>query len=216
MEDARLINTVCNGEIILDKNSLTANTNNERLKFLLESESWLFKVREDQAHIKVLFEKHPELPLKRDNDLFPKVSAVKTIKNQYFPRAILNNFIDSKNTILEYSIINLWEGTKLKKKNLHLLIVVPTKTDSWNKIFAIKNEDLFKFKPMLLRVNIKDYNCFDEYGNNYNIYLLEQAIENFSAEDDNIEKRLEHDWKKMKIDLCNYEVVNIGRGSFFI
>lgn len=204
--DSRLVNAICNGEIILDKNNLSAHTQNKRLKELLELESWLLTVRENQAHIKSLLEKRPELPLTRDNDSFPKVSVVKTNKNQYFIRSILNNFVDSKNTILEFSIYNLWEGVKLKKKNLHPLIVIPTKKDSWSKIYAIKNEDLFKFKPILLRVNLKDNSVSDELGNNYNLHSLEDAVDSFSVGDENIKERLEHDWKKIKLRDCNHEV----------
>lgn len=114
--DGRIVNAVCKGEIILNKEDLTAYTNNKRLKQLLELEAWLLNVRESQAHIKVMLEKDNKIQLKRDSDNFPKESVVKTDKEQYFIRALVNNFTDNKNTILEYNIYNLWDGTKLKKK----------------------------------------------------------------------------------------------------
>ena len=78
--DGRIVNAVNNGEIILDSSDLTANTKNERLKNLLEKEVFLSKVRENQAHIKVMLEKDSsKLGIKRDN-IFKKDSVVVTEK----------------------------------------------------------------------------------------------------------------------------------------
>jgi len=204
--DGRIVNAVCKGEIILNKEDLTAYTNNEKLKELLEIEAWLLNVRERQAHIKIMLEGNPAIDLKRDNDNFPKESVVVTSKGQYLIRALLNNFADSKNTILEYTIDNLWQGTKLKKKNLHLLVVVPSADNPWDKIYAIKNEELFQNKPMLIYVDLKRNICFDKYNTNYKLYTLNEALSEFSHGDANIEKRLEHNWDDLKIKECNKEV----------
>lgn len=204
--DGRLANAVCNGEIILGKKDLSAYTRNKKLKELLELEAWLLNVRERQAHIKIMLEANAKIDLKRDNDNFPKESVVETSKGQYFIRAIVNNFADSKNNILEYSINNLWEGTKLKKKNLHLLVVIPSEDNPWSKIYAIKNEELFKDKPLLIRVDLKKNICFDKFGNNYKLYSLNEALDNFSNGDANIEKRLEHNWEELKLRECDKEV----------
>ena len=204
--DGRIVNAVCKGEIILNKEDLAAYTNSKRLKQLLELEAWLLNVREGQAHIKVMLERNRKIPLKRDNDNFPKVSVVKTSKEQYFIRAIVNNFVDNKNAILEYNIYNLWEGTKLKKKNLHPLIVIPSKNNSWSKICSVKNEDLFQNKPILICVNLKKNICFDKHKNSYKLYALKEAIDSFSDGDANIEKRLEHNWGDLKLRECDREV----------
>jgi hypothetical protein len=66
-----LFRSICKGEIILDKEDLTAHTTNKKLKQLLELETWLLNVRERQAHIKVMLERNQKLQLKRDNDNFP-------------------------------------------------------------------------------------------------------------------------------------------------
>lgn len=203
--DGRITNAVCKGEIILNTKDLVAYTSNKRLKQLLEIEAWLLNVREGQAHIKVMLGRNKKVPLQRDNDNFPKISVVKTPGEQFFIRAIVNNFVDSNNTILEYNICNLWEGTKLKKKNLHPLIVVPSKNNPWGKIYAVKNEDLFKNKPMLICVDLKKNLCFDKYNNNYKLYTLKEALDTFSHGDANIEERLEHSWKDLKIKACNRE-----------
>lgn len=204
--DGRIVNAICKGEIILNREDLAAYTNNKKLKQLLELEAWLLNIRERQAHIKLMLENNSKIHLKRDNDNFPKVSVVKTSKEQYFIRALVNNFADNKNTILEYSIYNLWEGTKLKKKNLHLLIVIPSKNNPWDKIYAIRNEDLFKNKPILIYVDLKRNICSDKYSNVYKLYTLEEAIDNFSHGDANIEKRLEHNWEDLKLRECDREV----------
>ena len=195
-KDGRLINAICNGEIILDPSSLTAHTDNKRLAKLLETEKWLLNIREGQAHIKTMLNKNPNISLVRDVVNFPKVSVVKTPKNQYFIRASVNNFI--KDDVLEYSIINLWEGKKLKKKNLHLLIVIPHKDNPWGEIYAIQNEDLFDKKPLLLQVNLVNRECTDKSDNYYTLHSLSDAISNFSAGDDNIPERLGYKWEDLK------------------
>ncbi len=196
--DRRLVNAVCRGDIILNKKDLSAHTNNDKLKILLELESWLLTVRENQAHIKTFLKKNKNIKLERENNIFKKVSVVKSPNDQYFIRALLNNFVDSKNQILEFTLYNLWEGTKLKKKNLHLIIVIPSKTNSWNKIFAIKNEDLFIHKPFFLRININTLHCVDENGEEYQLFTLNEAFDSFSSGDKNIEERLKHNWKQLK------------------
>ncbi|MBL7198492.1 MAG: hypothetical protein ISS47_10395 [Candidatus Omnitrophica bacterium] len=205
-KDKRLANAICKGEIILDKKDLTAHTTNKKLKQLLELEAWLLNVREGQAHIKIMLERNKKIQLKRDNDNFPKVSVVKTSNEQYFIRAIVNNFVDNKNSILEYNISDLWEGTKLKKKNLHVLIAIPSKGNPWDKIYAVRNEDLFKHKPILIYVDLKKNACFDTHNNDYKLYTLEEAIDKFSNGEANIEKRLEHKWEDIKLRECTIEV----------
>lgn len=196
--DARLVNAICNGEIILSSADFTANTNNKKLSQLLETESWLLTVRENQAHIKVMLERNPDIPLKRDYDNFPKVSVVKSPKDQYFIRALVNNFIGPRNKILEYNITNLWEGKKFNKKNMHLLLVIPTRDDSWHKIYAIKNEDLYTKKPLLLNYDLEKDICFDKAGNRYDLHTIDRALEEFSRGDDNIEQRLNYKWDELK------------------
>lgn len=205
-KDGRIINAICNGEIILNRGDLSAHTSNKRLKQLLDMETWLFKVREDQAHIKAMLERNNEIQLKRDSDNFPKESVVSTTNNQYFIRAIVNNFADSKNTVLEYNICNLWEGTKLKKKNLHTLVAIPGKNNSWDRICVIRNEDLFQNKPLLVYVDIKKETCCDRDKNEYKLYSLKEAADIFSDGDANIEKRLAHNWRDLKHRECDEEV----------
>lgn len=205
-KDKRLANAICKGEIILDKKDLTAYTTNKKLKQLLEIEAWLLNVREGQAHIKVMLERNKKIQLKRDNDNFPKVSVVKTSKDQYFIRAIVNNFADNKNTIFEYNISDLWKGTKIKKKNLHVLIVIPNKKNPWSRIYAVRNEDLFKHKPILIYVDLRKNICFDKHDNSYKLYTLEEALGEFSNGEANIEKRLEHRWEDIKLRECDIEV----------
>jgi len=204
--DGRLINAICKGEIILDNKNFTAYTNNEKLANLLETESWLFGVREGQAHIKKMLSKNIEIPLKRDDVNFPKESVVKSLKNQYFIRALINNFIGSDNKILEYNITNLWGGKKFIKNNIHLLIVVPAKNDPWHKIFAIKNEDLFINKPLLLNIDVENNKCFDKKGNKYKLYSLDEAVKGFSMGDENIKQRLGYKWEELKNSAAKTEI----------
>ena len=202
--DNKLINSVWNGKIILDKEKLTANTNDEKLKVILEQESSLLNIREKQAHIKQELEKNSGVPLLRDFSNFPKISVVKS-NNRYFIRSMVNNYVDGKKNIMEYSILNLWEGKKLKKKNIHPLIVIPSNKNFWDKIYAIRNEDLFDEKPLLLYVDIARKECFDKNKRKYKLYILSEAIREFSNGDDNIEKRLDYDWEELKERECKEE-----------
>lgn len=202
--DGRIVNAVNNGEIILDSSDLTANTANEKLKNLLEQEVFLSKVRESQAHIKVMLEKDSvKLGIKRDN-IFKKDSVVISNKGQYFLRCLLNNFIN--NNTIEYNLFNYWSGKKIIKKNMHLLISIPSKDNAWSELYAIKFEDLIKNKPMYLMVSVDTKKCVDRLGNIYNLYSLEQAKIEFSDGNANINERLTYKWKDLVNKECSDEV----------
>lgn len=205
--DKRLINAICNKEIILNTETFTAHTKNPELEKLLKNEAWLFNVRESQAHIKVKLLKDKELKsmLDRDNINFPKESVVKTIKKQYFIRSLVNNFIDSESNVLQFNLINLWSGKKFKTKNIHPLIVLPDENNPWKEIYALKNEDLINTKPILLNINLKTKQCYDNKGNAYQLYDLLDAISLFSKENDNIETRLNYNWDELKKQYCEEE-----------
>jgi hypothetical protein len=204
--DDRLVNAVLNGQIILDGTDLTANTNDEKLKNLLEMESWMRGVRETQAHVKTKLKKDKSLPLSRDSDNFKKESIFRSDSGQIFIRSLINNFIDSNNNILQFSLANLWSGKKFKKKNIHPLLVIPTKDNSWSKIYAIKNEDLYTNKPLLLNVNLEKKECSDINGNKYQLHDLMDAIKCFSKEHENLENRLDYNWKELSLKYCEKEV----------
>ena len=202
--DGRIVNAVNNGEIILDSSDLTANTANERLKDLLEQEVFLSKVRENQAHIKVMLEKDSvKLGIKRDNT-FKKDSVVVSSNGQYFLRGLLNNFIN--NNTIEYNLYNYWSGKKIIKKNMHLLISIPSKDNSWAELYAIKFEDLIKNKPMYLMISVDTKKCIDRLGNIYNLYSLEQAKAEFSDGNANINERLTYKWRDLINKECSDEV----------
>lgn len=202
--DGRIVNAVNNGEIILDSSDLTANTANEKLKNLLEQEVFLSKVRESQAHIKVMLKKDSvKLGIKRDN-IFKKDSVVISNKGQYFLRCLLNNFIN--NNTIEYNLFNYWSGKKIIKKNMHLLISIPSKDNAWAELYAIKFEDLIKNKPMYLMVSVDTKKCVDRLGNIYNLHSLEQAKIEFSDGNANINERLAYKWKDLVNKECSDEV----------
>lgn len=206
-KDSRLLNAICNGKIVLNREELSAYTNDEKLKNLLETEVWLRNVRESQAHVKTMLGRNEKIPLKRDNANYAKQSVFKSSNGQYFIRSLVNNFVDSNNTILQFNLINLWQGKKLKKKNLHPLIVLSTKENPWGGgIYAIKNEDLFSNKPLLINVNLLTKNCQDKDGKSYKLYSLDEAIAEFSTEDKNIKERLDYDWEELKKQYCETEV----------
>jgi len=205
--DGRLLNAVDNGKIILNRENLTASTNDEKLKDLLETEAYLLNVRENQAHVKIMLERNENIPLERDSVNFPKESVFKSSNGQYFIRSLVNNFIDSRNTVLQFNIINLWAGKKFKKKNIHPLVVLPTKENPWEGgIYAIKNEDLYADKPLLLNVNLITKICEDKHGKSYKLYTLDEALKEFSKENENIKERLNYDWKILKEYYCENEV----------
>ena len=219
--DSRLLNAICNGKIILNRDEFSAYTNDEKLKNMLETEAWLLNVRESQAHVKIMLEKNEKIPLKRDNANFVKEAVFKSSNGQYFIRSLVNNFFDSNNTILQFNIINLWQGKKFQIKNLHPLVVLPTKENPWGGgIYALKNEDLYKNKPLLLNVNLSTKICQDKNGNSYKLYSLDEAIKEFSKENENIKERLNYSWEELKKQYCetefDYEVRKEDEFSTFL
>lgn len=205
-KDDRLVNAILNGQIILDGTDLSAKTNDPKLKNILETESWMRNVRETQAHVKTKLQKTDSIPLVRDNDNYKKQAVFKSDSGQIFIRSLINNFIDSNNNILQFNLINLWAGKKFKRKNIHSLLVIPTPNDSWAEIYAIKNEDLYQNKPLLLNVNLKTKQCSDIAGNTYQLYNLPEALDCFSKEHKNIANRLSYDWGKLRLKYCEKEV----------
>lgn len=204
--DGRIVNAVSNGEIILDSSDLSANTENERLRDLIETEVWLSKVRENQAHIKVMLGKNSiEFGIKRDDKNFKKDSVVVSSNGQYFIRSLLNNFVGNGNNTLEYNLFNYWSGKKILKKNIHPLLVIPIKENSWDKIYAIKAEDLFEKKPMFLRISLDSKICTDKFANTYNLHSLDGALKGFSDGNANIKTRLSYKWKDLQKKECTDE-----------
>ena len=145
--------------------------------------------------------------LKEITPTLQKRQFLKAPMGQYFIRSLVNNFFDSNNTILQFNIINLWQGKKFQIKNLHPLIVLPTKENPWGGgIYALKNEDLYKNKPLLLNVNLSTKICQDKNGNSYKLYSLDEAIKEFSKENENIKERLNYNWEELKKQYCETEV----------
>jgi hypothetical protein len=203
--DDRILNALLKGEIVLTSEDFTAHTKNERLKNLLETEAKLLTIRETQAHIKQKLSKGG-ISLTRDNINFPKESVVASSGGQYFLRGLFNNYINKDKNLIEYNLINLWSGSKFKRKNIHPLLVVPSESDPWAKIYAIKNEDLITNKPLLVKVDANRLICSDKNGSTYKMYPLEEAISVFSKQEENIDQRLSYNWDEVREQNCESEV----------
>lgn len=202
--DDRILNALLKGEIILKSEDFTAHTNNEKLKNLLDNEAKLLTIRETQAHVKQKLSRGG-ISLTRDHINFPKESVVMSPDGQYFLRSILNNYINKDKNLIEYNLINLWSGSKFKRKNIHPLFVIPSENNPWGKIFAVKNEDLLLNKPLLVRVDANRLICTDKNGNTYKMYPFEQTSD-FSKQEENIEQRLAYNWDDVKEQNCESEV----------
>lgn len=203
--DDRILNAVLKGEIVLRAKDLSAHTKNERLKELLETEAVLLGIRESQAHLKNKLE-NSKLPLERDSINFSKQGVLTSPEDQYFLRILLNNYINKKEGVLEYNLLNLWKGTKSKRYNIHALIIIPSDDDPWGEIYAVKSEELFDHKPLFLKLDSKSLECTDKDGNVYTLHTLKEAIKSFSGRDENIENRLSYNWDILKVQNCETEV----------
>lgn len=219
-KDDRLLNAVARGEIVLDKATLSAHTKNVALRNLLKAEARMFTIREEQAHIKAFLRANPDVKLSRDNINFPKEAVVKSEDDSYFLRALINNYVDTRRTIVEYHLINYWQGKKFTKKNTHLLLVVPSSEHSWDEIYAVSSEELYEHKPLFLRIDTDAGKCYDRQGNVYQLVSLDEALTSFSKEDANINSRLHYNWDKLKQSFCEEEapegVVNDDEFSVFL
>lgn len=203
----RLVNAVCNGKVILNHEDMTACTNNTDLKRLLEKLSWLYNVREAQSHVKILVSKNKKIPLKRECDNFSSNEAVFVSENdKYFLRAKINGFADDKGEVLEFKILNYWQGTKYKRKNIHLLLFIPNMKSLIGEIYAIKHEELSINKPLTIYYSYKNKKCYDLNNNTYNLHKLKHAIDIFSGGNSNEEERVNYDWKKLRDSIIFEEV----------
>lgn len=214
----RLLNAVIKGQIILDDHtSLIAHTKDKALSRLLEHESKLLTLRETQAHIKQYLEKNPDLPFERDTLNFPKIAVVKSkSRNCYFMRVLFNRFIDSDNSRIEYNLLNYWQGSSIRKHNMHILFVVPKmgdsdkKDDYWYKIKAIKFEDIIERKPLFIYYDAALDQCYDSNRNKLQSFDLEYAMDNFSLDNANIGQRLSYDWEETRSQFNTQENAVVG------
>ncbi|MBR3138351.1 hypothetical protein IKG41_03385 [Candidatus Saccharibacteria bacterium] len=214
----RLLNAVVKGQIILDDpTSLVAHTNDRTLKRILEHESKLLTLRETQAHIKQFLGKNPGLPFERDSLNFPKIAVVRSkFRNSYFMRVLFNRFTDSSNSIIEYNLLNYWQGSSIRKHNMHILFVVPKMSDSddkddyWHKIKAIRFEDIIERKPLFIYYDTNLDQCFDSNHNKLDSFELDYAMENFSLDNANIGQRLSYDWEETRSQFNSQENTVVG------
>ena len=204
--DQRILNAIDKGEISLDYKNEACATQNPRLAELLRREGWLRNLRETQAHIKIFLERHLDFPLSRDNANFPKEAVLVSNNDVMFLRALVNNFVGSKNNILQYSLLPFWEGKKLNQFNIHPLIVLPTKDDAWHGFYAISFESLQDKKPILLNINLETKKCFGQDKNEYKLIPLKEALSSFSDKSENIEWRSAYRWKNLQEYYCEQEV----------
>ncbi|PIR38213.1 MAG: hypothetical protein COV34_01200 [Candidatus Zambryskibacteria bacterium CG10_big_fil_rev_8_21_14_0_10_42_12] len=194
----QIVNAVASGKIMLDLTNDKAHTQNENLLKLLKAEIYLRSVREGQAHIKTFIKNNNHIGFGRDLE-FPKTSVVKTSKGVCFLRAIVNNFVDSKNEVLSYRIVDLWSSKKILKANIHVLFVVPRGSDYWCSIYALSLEELWINKPAIININLLNKKCFDDIGKEYELRKLDYAINNFTKRDANINLRIGYDPREFLI-----------------
>lgn len=192
----RLFNAYKKGEIILDSHDYYAYTSNEKLKVLLTNEAKAFKIREDQAHIKIFLKKNNALNIVRDFENFKKISVVKTDKNQYFLRILFNTFVN--NNILEYNMKSYLEGSRIKQYNIHPMFVIPSDDNSWDKIYLIDSKDILKNSPLFVYYDKSKDKIYDKKENVYKHYTLEDGINLLSDQNGNIAERLEYDWDNVR------------------
>ena len=211
---SRILNAVHSGKIILQEEDgkYFALTKDKDLADLIETENRLCRIREQQSHIKTYLERDNTKGIERASKRFPKESVVKTKDNILFLRAKINNFKDKET--LEYKLIPYWEGTKLNRYNIHLMIVLPDNEDGWGEFFAIQFEKLFENKPTSLFINIKNKKCTDEYDNEYTLIPFEDAKLKFSKEDKNAVQRLNYNWNDLKEKFWEKEKNNQENNHF--
>ena len=193
----QIMSAIHRGDVLLNgKNKkYYAYTKNNNIKQAIEREANLYLIREQQSHISAYLNKHKELDIKRDTR-FPKESIVVTKNNVCFLRAKINNYKD-KNTI-EYRLEPYWIGKKLKKDNIHLMVVVPNASDGWGDQYAVSFEMLVKNRPLFLYFSTKTKQLYDERENDYPAISMEEAKSTFSSKDANVELRLNYDWEALK------------------
>lgn len=197
----KLFNACIKGEIILDTQEYCAYTKNENLKNMLEKEARIFNIRETQAHIKKYIEKHPAFPLRRDDINFPKIAVLKSQKDQYFLRILLNTF--KTENIVEFNMFNYLQGTKIKSYNIHPLFVVPTFDNPWEDFYVIDSKEIFENTPLFIYFDRQTKKFYDNNNHVYTSYSLNEGLEILSAQNENIEERLNYNWKKTRENLIS-------------
>lgn len=199
----RLVNAVLNGKIILDEHQLAAYTDDARLALMLQDEADLLNIRESQAHIAGYLRDHPDFPLDRDTINFPKSGVLVSKNRQYFMRPLFNRYTEGK---YEFSLLNYWKGNKLRKFNLHLLLCIPSISKTgyvpYDKFLTIKFEDVVNHPALFIYYDPETNRCTAQDGSEIKTYDLDDAIETFSDNFGNIEKRLAYNWDEVEEIIC--------------
>lgn len=197
----RLFNAFKNGEIILDAQKYCAYTNNIDLTNALEKEVNNFTIRENQAHVKAFLEKNTDFPLKRDYINFPKLAVLKSQTNQYFLRILFNTF--KNDSIVEFNMLQYLKGTKIKQFNIHPLFVIPSYDNAWEQFYVIDSKEILTNTPLLMYFDKKRKKFYDNSGNTYSYYRLDESLEKISGQNGNIEERLSYKWQEVRKQLVN-------------
>lgn len=219
-----LVNAVIRGDIILDEQKLCAHTNKEQLKQLLENEAAVFTVRENQAHLKTYLLSNPDFPFKRDTENYPKKGVMHYQKRIYCLRLLLNRIANPE--VFEYNLLDYWQGTKIRQKNLHAMIIVPRVNSSTNIVESfdnfrmLKSEDLMKSPSLLWQYNAKsrDFIAVDS-GHKIPTYSIEDALNSFSLGHENISLRLQYNWEEIRSGFCQHfsnDIKNIKPTESFV
>ncbi len=202
----RLFNAFTNGDIILDYENYLAYTNKVELKNLLEQENKNYTIRESQAHIKIFLKNHPDFPLIRDINNFPKKCVLKSKNNKYYLRILFNTFISKD--VIEFNLLDYLTGTKIKQFNMHALFVIPSDDNAWEKFYVIDSKELLTKNPLFLYYDIKNNKFYDNNKNEYPFMTLEESIEKISGQEGNIEERLKYKWKEIKKNIIDDSITN--------
>ena len=193
----QIMNAIHRGDVLLNiKNEkYYAYTKSHALKQAIDREADLYLIREQQSHIDNYLKKHREIGLQRDAH-FPNESIVATKNNVSFLRAKINNYKDEE--IIEYRLEPYWIGKKLRKDNIHLMIVIPNTQDGWGDQYAVSFEMLAENTPLFLYFNTATKQLYDEQENEYPVISMEKAKNSFSDRSANVELRLNYDWDNLK------------------
>lgn len=212
----RLLNAVQKGEIIINTEDLCAYTCNSNLKKILEEEKLLYKIREEQAHIKKFLENNKDFPLQRDYKNFPKVAVLKTPDDVYFMRILFNRF--NKN-IIEFNMFSYLSNSAIKVSNIHPLFIIPSEKNSWEEFLVIDNKEILLNPQLFIFYDKEKQEFCDKEGNKYKHYSLKKGIEVLSDQNGNADERLSYNWKKIRENMINDTVIiptNVMQSEFSV
>ncbi len=129
------------------------------------------------------------------------MAVLKSANNQYFLKILFNTYLSKD--VMQFRMYNYLSGNMIKQYNLHALFVIPSKNNYWDKFYVIDCKEILEKTPLFINFNTKLCKFYDNNGNTYPHYTLEDALNSLSDQSGNMDERSAFNWSEKRKSLVS-------------